>query len=59
MDEPSVLSLRNVEIKSISPNPNPNIHLNESSQLLLKEHVSNEEKARVKVKADTNGEEKF
>lgn len=57
MDEPSVLSLRNVEIKSISPNPN--IHLNESSQLLLKEHVSNEEKARVKVKADTNGEEKF
>lgn len=57
MDEPSVLSLRNVKIKSISPNPN--IYLNESSQLLLKEHVSNEEKARVKVKPDTNGEEKF
>lgn len=57
MDEPSVLSLRNVKIKSISPNPN--IHLNESSQLLLKKHVSNEEKARVKVKPDTNGEEKF
>lgn len=57
MDEPSVLSLRNVKIKSISPNPN--IHLNESSQLLLKKHVSNEEKARVKVKPDTNGEKKF